>query len=135
MLDLGSYRPKIAHSATISGPQAPPTRPRPRSGRTRVGSMAATSEATGLDASKRHRVLIIGGGFGGLFASRLLKRAPVDVTLVDRVNHHLFQPLLYQVATGILSEGQIAPPIRNVLRRQQNTRVELASVIGFDLDR
>ena len=82
----------------------------------------------------RHRVVIVGGGFGGLFATRLLKRAPVDVTLVDRVNHHLFQPLLYQVATGILSEGQIAPPIRNVLRRQPNARVELASVIGFDLD-
>jgi NADH dehydrogenase len=93
--------------------------------------MVSSSEAT----SGRHRVLIVGGGFGGLFAARVLRRAPVDVTLVDRVNHHLFQPLLYQVATGILSEGQIAPPIRNVLRRQRNTRVELASVTGFDLDR
>ena len=59
----------------------------------------------------------------------------MDLTLIDRVNHHLFQPLLYQVATGILSEGQIAPPIRSVLRRQQNTQVALASVTGFDLDR
>jgi NADH:ubiquinone reductase (H+-translocating) len=89
--------------------------------------MAGTSQA-------KHRVVIVGGGFGGLFAARVLKRAPVDVTLVDRVNHHLFQPLLYQVATGILSEGQIAPPIRNVLRRQRNIRVELASVTGFDLE-
>jgi NADH dehydrogenase len=93
---------------------------------------AATAEAPPAGA---HRVVIVGGGFGGLFAARVLKRAAVDVTLVDRVNHHLFQPLLYQVATGILSEGQIAPPLRNVLRRQRNTRVELASVIGFDLDR
>jgi NADH:quinone reductase (non-electrogenic) len=83
----------------------------------------------------RHRVVVVGGGFGGLFATRFLKRAPVDVTLVDRTNHHLFQPLLYQVATGILSEGQIAPPIRNVLRRQRNARVELARVTGFDLER
>ena len=98
--------------------------------------MAGTSEATAGEArSGRHRVVVVGGGFGGLFATRVLKRAPVDVTLLDRVNHHLFQPLLYQVATGILSEGQIAPPIRNVLRRQRNTRVELASVIGFDLER
>jgi NADH dehydrogenase len=82
----------------------------------------------------RHRVVVVGGGFGGLLATRLLKRAPVEVTLVDRTNHHLFQPLLYQVATGILSEGQIAPPIRNVLRRQRNTRVELAQVVAFDLD-
>jgi len=80
-------------------------------------------------------VVVVGGGFGGLFATRVLKRAPVDLTLVDRVNHHLFQPLLYQVATGILSEGQIAPPIRSVLRRQRNARVELAQVVGFDLDR
>jgi NADH dehydrogenase len=81
-----------------------------------------------------HRVVIVGGGFGGLFASRVLRRAPVAVTLIDRVNHHLFQPLLYQVATGILSEGQIAPPIRNVLRRQRNLRVELAEVSDFDLE-
>jgi NADH:quinone reductase (non-electrogenic) len=96
--------------------------------------MAGTSEATTAGPSGRHRVVIVGGGFGGLFATRVLKRAPVDITLVDRVNHHLFQPLLYQVATGILSEGQIAPPIRNVLRRQRNTRVALAQVVGFDLD-
>ena len=100
--------------------------------------MPGTSEATSAPAnaspSGKHRVVVVGGGFGGLFATRLLRRAPVDVTLVDRVNHHLFQPLLYQVATGILSEGQIAPPIRNVLRRQRNTRVELANVVGFDLD-
>jgi NADH dehydrogenase len=79
--------------------------------------------------------VVVGGGFGGLFATRALGRAPVEVTLVDRVNHHLFQPLLYQVATGILSEGQIAPPIRAVLRRQRNSRVELARVTDIDLDR
>jgi NADH:quinone reductase (non-electrogenic) len=78
--------------------------------------------------------VVVGGGFGGLFAARSLRRALVHVTLVDRENHHLFQPLLYQVATGILSEGQIAPPIRNVLRRQRNARVELAEVTGFDLE-
>ncbi len=81
-----------------------------------------------------HRVVIVGGGFGGLFAARALRRAPVQVTVVDRVNHHLFQPLLYQVATGILSEGEIAPAIRNVLRRQRNVEVELAEVSGFDLE-
>ncbi|MGA8218969.1 MAG: NAD(P)/FAD-dependent oxidoreductase [Solirubrobacterales bacterium] len=75
----------------------------------------------------------MGGGFGGLFAARALRRAPVKVTLVDRINHHLFQPLLYQVATGILSEGEIAPPIRGILRRQRNVEVELAEVAGFDL--
>src|SRR3954464_5121035 len=84
-------------------------------------------------SSGRHRVLVVGGGFGGLLAARFLRRAPVDVTLIDRVNHHLFQPLLYQVATGILSEGEIAPPIRGVLRRQRNLGVGLADVTGFDL--
>jgi NADH:ubiquinone reductase (H+-translocating) len=82
-----------------------------------------------------HRVVVVGGGFGGLFATRFLRRAPVDVTLIDRHNYHLFQPLLYQVATGILSEGEIAPPIRNVLRRQRNVEVGLAEVTGFDLDK
>jgi NADH dehydrogenase len=82
-----------------------------------------------------HRVVIIGSGFGGLFAARALRRAPVTVTVIDRTNHHLFQPLLYQVATGILSEGAIAPATRDVLRRHRNTTVELANVTGIDLDR
>jgi NADH dehydrogenase len=89
--------------------------------------------AAGESASAAHRVVVVGGGFGGLFATRFLRRSPVEVTLIDRVNHHLFQPLLYQVATGILSEGQIAPPIRGVLRRQRNVEVLLAEVTGFDL--
>ena len=80
-----------------------------------------------------HRVVIIGSGFGGLFAARALKRAPVDVTIIDRTNHHLFQPLLYQVATGILSEGGIAPALRDVLRRHRNTTVQLATVTDIDL--
>jgi len=82
----------------------------------------------------RHRVVVIGGGFGGLFALRVLRRGPVEVTLVDRTNHHLFQPLLYQVATGILSSGEIAPPIRDVVRRQRHTTVMLGEVTAIDLD-
>lgn len=83
----------------------------------------------------RHRVVIVGGGFGGLFATKALAMAPVDVTLVDRHNYHLFQPLLYQVSTGILSEGQIGPALRDVTRNTRNCRVELAEVTGFDLDK
>jgi len=83
----------------------------------------------------RHRVVIIGGGFGGLFATKSLAMAPVDVTLVDRHNYHLFQPLLYQVSTGILSEGQIGPALRDVTRNTRNCRVELAEVTGFDLEK
>ncbi len=79
-------------------------------------------------------MVIIGAGFAGLFAARRLKHAPVQVTVIDRTTHHLFQPLLYQVATGILSEGGIAPPIRDVLRRQRNTRVVLGEVVDIDLD-
>jgi NADH dehydrogenase len=84
-------------------------------------------------STARHRVAIIGAGFGGLFAARALRHAPVDVTVVDRTNHHLFQPLLYQVATGVLSSGDIAPPIRDVLRKQANTRVLLGDVVHIDL--
>lgn len=80
-----------------------------------------------------HRVVIIGSGFGGLFAARRLRRAPVDVTVIARTSHHLFQPLLYQVATGILSEGEIAPPTRDVLRHQPNVNVLLGEVISIDL--
>jgi len=80
-----------------------------------------------------HRVVIVGGGFGGLFAAKFLRRAPVQVTVVDRRNYHLFQPLLYQLATGILSEGEVAPPIREVLRHHANVTVEMATVEGIDL--
>jgi NADH:ubiquinone reductase (H+-translocating) len=83
--------------------------------------------------TERARVVVIGAGFGGLSAAKALRRAPVEVTIVDQTNHHLFQPLLYQVSTGILSEGDIAPPIRDVLRHQSNTRVVLGRVVGFDL--
>ncbi|MCW2667176.1 MAG: dehydrogenase [Frankiales bacterium] len=83
----------------------------------------------------RHRVVIIGSGFGGLFAAKKLKRADVDVTLIARTGHHLFQPLLYQVATGILSPGEIAPATREILRRQENARVLLGDVTEVDLAR
>jgi len=84
---------------------------------------------------KRHRVVIVGGGFGGLAAAKALRPADVEVTLVDRQAHHLFQPLLYQVATGVLSQGSIAPPLRDVLRHQRNVEVVLAEVDGVDLER
>ena len=83
---------------------------------------------------ERHRVVVVGGGFAGLQAVRKLARAPMDVTLIDRRNFHLFQPLAYQVATGALSPAEIAPPLRGVLRRQTNARVLLADVSGFDLE-
>jgi len=80
-----------------------------------------------------HRVVIVGGGFGGLAAAQWLYRAPVEVTLIDRRNFHLFQPLLYQVATGGLSPANIAAPLRGILSRQRNCRVLLGDVDGFDL--
>ena len=79
-----------------------------------------------------HRVVILGGGFGGLYAAKSLKRAPVDLTVIDRRNFHLFQPLLYQVATGALSPGEIASPLRAVLRSQKNTRVLLGEAVDLD---
>lgn len=81
----------------------------------------------------RHRVVIIGSGFGGLNAAKALKRADVDITLISKTTTHLFQPLLYQVATGILSEGDIAPTTRLILRRQKNVRVLLGEVNAIDL--
>src|SRR5512138_487191 len=79
-----------------------------------------------------HRVVIVGGGFGGLYAAETLRAAPAQVTLIDRRNYHLFQPLLYQVATGSLSPGEIAAPLRGVLSRQANTRVLLGEAKDLD---
>lgn len=80
----------------------------------------------------RPRVIIVGGGFGGLYAARQFRRQPIDVTVIDRTNHHLFQPLLYQVATATLAPTDITAPIRWLLRKQENTRVVLAEVTGID---
>jgi NADH:ubiquinone reductase (H+-translocating) len=81
---------------------------------------------------ERHRVVILGGGFGGLSAAHTLKNAPVELTLLDRCNYHLFQPLLYQVATGSLSPANIASPLRQILRRQKNTKVLLAEAVDIN---
>jgi NADH:ubiquinone reductase (H+-translocating) len=83
----------------------------------------------------RRRVVIVGGGFGGLAAARRLRRADADVTLIDRRNHHLFQPLLYQVASGAVSEGECAAPIRVSLRRSPNSTVLMGEVVDFDIER
>ncbi|MGY1841952.1 NAD(P)/FAD-dependent oxidoreductase [Modestobacter sp. SYSU DS0875] len=91
--------------------------------------MTTATPSTG----QRPRVVIVGSGFGGLFAAQRLKKAPVDVTLIGKTTHHLFQPLLYQVATGILSEGEIAPPTREILKKQDNARVVLGEVTDIDL--
>ena len=85
-------------------------------------------------AGKRHHVVIIGGGFGGLFAAKKFKGKDIAVTIIDRTNHHLFQPLLYQVATGILSEGEIAPSIRQLMADDENVRVIKGEVRNIDID-
>src|SRR4030088_1147652 len=83
----------------------------------------------------RPNIIIVGGGFGGLAAAKALKNAPAEIVLIDRTNHHLFQPLLYQVATAVLTPGQIGSPIRGILRKQQNTIVILGEVMGVDKDK
>src|SRR5262245_46403260 len=99
-------------------------------------SVATSIVGAGEDGARgrRHQVVVIGSGFGGLFGTKALKRSDVDVTMIAKTTHHLFQPLLYQVATGILSEGEIAPPTREVLARQKNARVILGEVTGIDLE-
>jgi NADH dehydrogenase len=91
-------------------------------------------QGTAAGPERRHQVVIIGSGFGGLNAAKKLKHANVDIKLIARTTHHLFQPLLYQVATGIVSEGDIAPPTRVVLRRQRNVQVLLGDVTHIDLE-
>lgn len=93
-----------------------------------------TDTGTTSRTGGRHQVVVIGSGFGGLFGTKALKRSDVDVTMVAKTTHHLFQPLLYQVATGILSEGEIAPPTREVLARQKNAKVLLGEVTDIDLE-
>ena len=89
-----------------------------------------------MQSAPRHRVAIVGGGFGGLYAARRLGRDDrIDLTLVDRRNHHVFQPLLYQVATGALAPGEIAQPLRSILRRNRNTTVLLGEATGIDVER
>ena len=90
---------------------------------------------SGASGGGRPKVGVVGGGFGGVNVPRKLAKADVDVTIVDRTNHHLFQPLLYQVATGIMPEGLIAPAIRRVVRGKTNTKVVLADVTELDLAR
>ncbi|HZR28766.1 MAG TPA: FAD-dependent oxidoreductase, partial [Terriglobales bacterium] len=92
--------------------------------------MAGTKQ----EQDTRPHVLILGAGFGGLYAARHLGKLPVRVTLVDRKNHHTFQPLLYQVATAGLSPGEIASPIRRILRKYKNIRIFMAEAVGFDLE-
>jgi NADH dehydrogenase len=83
-------------------------------------------------ASQKPRVVIVGGGFGGLYAARALAGAPVSVTLIDKRNYHLFRPLLYQVATGLLSADEISGPLRSILSRQNNIDLLLGEVTGID---
>src|SRR5437763_9153175 len=83
---------------------------------------------------QRQRVVIVGGGFGGMEAARRLKRADADVTVVDRTNHHLFQPLIYQVAAGALGAGEVAAPIRGMLKRHSNATVLMATATDFDVE-
>jgi NADH dehydrogenase FAD-containing subunit len=89
-------------------------------------------DETNTPKASAPRVVIVGGGFGGLAAAKALGKAPVEVILIDRENHHLFQPLLYQVATSVLAPSQISSPIREILRKQKNTSVILGEVTGAD---
>src|ERR687884_1310922 len=99
--------------------------PGARTGRLRPSTNRSRAMAIIPNTLRRPRVVIVGAGFGGLSAAKALAAAPVDVTVIDRRNYHLFQPLLYQVATAGLSPAQIAKPIRHILRRQQNATVLL----------
>src|SRR5438094_4273982 len=97
--------------------------------------MIEESVSSSASEAAPQRVVVVGGGFGGLQTVRKLRGAAVDITLGDRQNFHLFQPLVYQVATGALAAAEVAAPLRSVLRRQENARVVLAQVGGFDLER
>src|SRR5271167_1026272 len=93
----------------------------------------ASHDVMAMNEKSRPRVVIVGGGFGGLKAAEALARLPVQITLVDRSNHHTFQPLLYQVATAGISPAEIAAPIREILRKHENVEVLLGEILSFDL--
>src|SRR5438552_17403171 len=99
-----------------------------------VPSTASSDDRPPAPSRSRPRVVIVGGGFGGLSAALSLRRAPVRLTLVDRTKHHAFQPLLYQVAIAMLSPGEAAAPIAQMLARQKNADVMMAEVAGLDVD-
>src|SRR5690606_30811893 len=119
------YSPQPQYEKRIPPPRAIPSFA--RSERTQRDDFMATE--------KTPRVLIVGGGFAGLAAARALARAPVKVTIIDRRNHHVFQPLLYQVATASLSPADISAPIRSVLRKVKNCQVVLAEIAGVDVEK
>ena len=103
--------------------------------RTMAQSKYISMAKTDTWKARAARVVIVGGGFGGLAAAKALRKAPVKVILIDRTNHHVFQPLLYQVATSVLAPSQISSPIRGILRRQKNTTVIMGEVTGVDKER
>ena len=123
----------------VPSPASPSRRParqadgQPRSAH--AGSEPTREPCRASRGGGERQVVIVGGGFGGLYAARALARAPVEITLIDRRNHHLFQPLLYQVATATLNPGDIALPIRSILRRQKNARVLLGEATDVDVPR
>ncbi len=121
-------------SPSSSGPTTPAAAAPERRAREEVQRTAQGHHSKPETAGATHRVVIIGAGFGGLECARALARAPVEITLVDRHNHHLFQPLLYQVATAALSPGDIAWPVRSVFRRGRNVTVLMATVTGVDTE-
>src|SRR5262249_58658722 len=92
-----------------------------------------TMDSKSATTAREPRIIIVGGGFGGLAAARALRKASARVLLIDKTNHHVFQPLLYQVATSVLSPENIAAPIRHVLRKQANTTVLQGTVTGVDV--
>src|SRR5208282_4954268 len=111
------------------------TRARSAARRCGPGTSTPPARRSSMPDTGAHRVTVIGGGFGGLQAALALRHAPVEVTLVDRRNFHLFQPLTYQVATGALAPGEIAYPLRAIFKSHSNVRVMLAEVSAVDLGR
>src|SRR5258705_10026277 len=107
---------------------------RPRTSEVALPRDSESLPKAGAPAERRKRIVIVGGGFAGIATARALKRCDADVVLIDRRNHHIFQPLLYQVATAVLAPSEIAAPIRQLAAKQKNLRVMLGDVIGVDFN-